>query len=76
MKSNSIATISIVIASSWFARWPSGDSCRSRRTLCRPCGMPENATCMPSTSKSVCPACSRVNPSRIPGVATIGAPGT
>ena len=44
MKSNSIATISIVIDSSWFAFLPSGDSCRSRRTLCMPCGMPENAT--------------------------------
>ena len=45
MKSNSIATISMVIDSSWFAFAPSGDSCKSRRTLCNPCGMPENATC-------------------------------
>ena len=58
MKSNSMATISIVIDSIWFAFWPSGDSCRSRSTLCMPCGMPEKATVAPPTSKSVWPACS------------------
>ena len=56
MKSNSMATISIVIDSIWFAFWPSGDSCRSRSTLCMPCGMPEKATVAPPTSKSVWPA--------------------
>ena len=41
-----------------------------------PSGIPENATCCPPTSKSVCPACRRVRPSRRSGVAMIGAPGT
>ncbi len=75
MKSNSIATISIVIDSSWFAFLPSGESCRSRSTLCNPCGMPENPTVAPPTSKSVCPACNRVRPSCKSCDEMIGAPG-
>ena len=76
MKSNSIATSSMVIASSCVDLRPSGDSWRSRRTLCLPSGIPEKRTAAPPTSKSTSPRCRRWSPSPSSGVAMIGVPGT
>jgi len=54
MKSNSIATISIVIDSSWFRPPAERRFLQVGRIVVHASGIPANATCAPPTSKSLC----------------------